>query len=110
MRSMTLALMLAACGGPTMIRAHNASDLDWTSLVVGTHAFGDLQADATTEYVEFEGAYHYNYVELTADGTDFVLQPIDYVGETPLGSGHFTYEIDITDFDGAALSIEAVRD
>ena len=29
------------------------------------------------------------------DGDDLVIQPIDYVGETPLGIGYFTYHLDI---------------
>jgi hypothetical protein len=94
----------------TMIRIHNVSAHDFENIIAGDHFYGAVDSGAFSEYADLGVAYHYNYVELTADGADFVLQPIDFVGETPLGSGHFTYEIDITDLDALLLNMSTVED
>jgi hypothetical protein len=94
----------------TMIRIHNVSAHDFENIIAGDHFYGAVDSAAFSEYADLGVAYHYNYVELTADGADFVIQPIDYVGETPLGPGYFTYEIDITDFDARLLNISAMED
>jgi hypothetical protein len=50
-------------------------------------------------------------VSLVADGKPMLLQPIDYVGETPLGPGHFTYILSLRrDSEGDLLVIAFVRD
>lgn len=38
------------------------------------------------------------FVQLEIDGETYALQPIDYVGETPLENGSYTYQIDANDF------------
>ena len=106
-------LALAACDpadGPSMIRIHNVSTYEYQELEVGDELYGTLGPDAYTEYREYPIAYRYNYVRLTITGDEFVLQPIDYVGETPLGPGNFTYEIDVADYDSRSLEIQAVAD
>ena len=94
----------------TWVRIQNVSTSDFENIIVGEHDYGALSAGAFSEYADLGVAYTYNYVELTADGAEFVIQPIDYVGETPLGVGYFTYQVDITDFDARALSISASED
>ncbi|SVA18393.1 uncharacterized protein METZ01_LOCUS71247, partial [marine metagenome] len=45
------------------------------------------------------------------DGEEYIIQPIDYVGEQPLGKGAFTYLIDVSDINNSyGLSIIATRD
>lgn len=106
-----MASTLAACeSGPSMVRIHNASTYDYQDLQVGDETYGTLSAGQYTEYRDFGTAYRYNYVSLTIASDAFVLQPIDYVGEEPLGEGEFTYEIDVNDYDARALSIEAISD
>ena len=48
-------------------------------------------------WVRFRGSpqYRYGFVELHVDGQRFGLQPIDYVGETVLGGGEFTFRVDV---------------
>jgi hypothetical protein len=36
-------------------------------------------------------------VSLETDNPTYTLQPIDYVGETPLEDGNYTYETDAND-------------
>jgi hypothetical protein len=109
-----LAAVLGGCkpgaGGATLIRIHNASTYDYDELQVGQEVYGALPAGAYTEYRDFGTAYRYNYVLLRIGADEFVIQPIDYVGEEPLGEGTFTYEIDVVDYDSRNLSIEAVED
>lgn len=93
-----------------MIRIHNVSPYEYQALEVGDEFYGTLAPDAYTEYREYPIAYRYNYVRLTIAGDEFVLQPIDYVGETPLGPGQFTYEIDVADYLARRLDIRAVAD
>jgi hypothetical protein len=110
---LSLSCALAACqpaDGPSMIRIHNTSSYEYQELEVGDQYYGTLGPDAYTEYREFTVAYRYNYVRLTIAGDEFVLQPIDYVGEQPLGLGDFTYEIDIADYDARGIDIQAVAE
>ena len=81
------------------IRISNISQFDFTNIIVNTYnnnvAFTDLNSGGKSEYKDFEQAYRYAYIELEANGETYILQPIDYVGETLLGSGNYTYQIDI---------------
>ena len=40
----------------------------------------------------------------------FIIQPIDFVGETPLGSGKFTYVLEVIDFENRILNIKTSKD
>ncbi|MBP7463876.1 MAG: hypothetical protein KA793_06015 [Bacteroidales bacterium] len=98
------------------IRLRNTSGSDYTSVVLNTSfanvGFGDLTSGTTSDYKEFSVAYNYAFVELFIDGSVYTLQPIDYVGETPLKNGHYTYEIDAGDATGRydKLSLRLVED
>jgi hypothetical protein len=61
----------------------------------GAVNFGNLNSGQKTEYKIFKKAYRYAYVKLEIDGKTFTLQPIDYVGETVLKNGNYTYQIDV---------------
>jgi len=92
--------------GPTMIEVHNISDYDYDNLVVGEESYGTLRSGERTEYRDFGVAYDYNYVSLEIDGMPFLLQPIDFLGETPLGPGNFTYEVGVLDATGSTVTIQ----
>ncbi len=94
----------------TRIRIKNASSFDYELLLVGKEFFGKLKSGAVTEYRIFERAYKYNYVRLAINDEVFKLTPIDYVGETPLGNGYFTYLIKVQDVEQKILSIGIIRD
>ncbi len=54
-------------------------------------------------------------VRLKIDGEEFAIQPYDYVGEKPLGSGCFVYLIDVIDlrknsYGYGDLSIKAIKE
>lgn len=98
----------------TNIRLHNISEYDFQNVEINPlnelTQFGDLASGAKTGYQPFERAYRYAYVRLFIDGNEFIIQPIDYIGETPLGPGTFTYKIDVVDFENRSLSITTVPD
>lgn len=57
--------------------------------------FGNLNSNLNSEYKTFDFAYRYAFVEFEIDGETFTLQPIDYVGETPLENGKYSYKINV---------------
>ncbi|QMU66505.1 MAG: hypothetical protein GKR88_20920 [Flavobacteriaceae bacterium] len=81
------------------IRISNISRFNYENIKVNasgeTVYFGNLNSNSKSEYKTFDVAYRYVFVEFQIDGETFTLQPIDYVGETPLGNGKYSYEIDI---------------
>lgn len=83
------------------IRISNASKFNFQNIIVNTSTgnvnFEDLSAGKITKYKTFGFAYHYAFVELQIEGKTYTLQPIDYVGETLLKEGNYTYEITAND-------------
>ena len=86
-----------------LIRVENASEVDFKEVFVssgnGSAEFGDISAGQRSEYQEFESAYRYGFISLLANGQELRMQPIDYVGETPLSKGYYTYRINIDNSD-----------
>ena len=93
----------------TRIRIKNTSPYDYELLLVGNQFFGNLKSGQETEYKIFDHAYRYNFVSLAINGQVLKLQPIDYVGEKPLGHGRFTYLIGVEDLENKRLSIETLE-
>jgi len=83
------------------IRLSNISPYDFKNIVVNTTTgntdFGNLNSGQKTEYKVFERAYSYAFVELEIEGKTYTLQPIDYVGESTLENGNYTYQLDAND-------------
>lgn len=92
-------LLFAACdevfNGPVLIRVENAYDQDFNNVFVSPNTYGTVKAGEKSEYKEFETAYSYGYIQLETSGDTLIYQPIDYVGETPLKGGKYTYELDV---------------
>lgn len=93
------------------IRLSNISQFDFENIVVNTSTgntdFENISSQQITNYKKFQTAYRYAFVELEIDGETFTLQPIDYVGETPLENGNYTYQIDV---DNSNLSLTLIKD
>ncbi len=98
------------------IRLSNVSQYKFQNIIVNTTTgnvnFGNLDSGQKSAYKQFEKAYRYAYVELEIDGKKYTLQPIDYVGETLLEDGNYTYKIDANNSDDqyARLSLTFVED
>ena len=89
------------------IRVRNDSKLDFKNVVVGGKKYGDIKQGGSTDYQTWKTAYRYSSVSLLADSKPMNIQPIDYVGETPLGDGQFTFLLTIKD---GRLHIRAEKD
>lgn len=85
------------------IRLSNVSPYSYQDIRVSSTddqvSYGDLESGEFTDYKIFEKAYRYGFVELQINGSTYTLQPIDYVGETPLENGYYTYQINANDSD-----------
>jgi hypothetical protein len=103
-----LLLGLAACdspllpwgGGDVEIRIQNSSSLPFERVDVGFPEgrvnYGSIRANSTSEYRGISTAYRYAYIEVAVAGEELVIQPIDYVGESLLASGRYTYVLNVT--------------
>jgi hypothetical protein len=102
-----LMLALAACSnpfseeGPTLVRLENTSAVELTDVTFSSGhdplTFARIAPGERTEYVEVESSYSYGYLKVTANGRVHVIQPIDYVGESEIGPGRFTWRIVLTE-------------
>lgn len=85
------------------IRIENLSQFDYKNIRVnpsnGVVNYGDLEAGQSSEYQVFELAYAYAFIELEIEGKTYTIQPIDYVGATPLKNGEYSYQIDANDLE-----------
>jgi len=92
------------------LRINNVSEYDFCNVVLnpsgGNTNYGIVEKGQSTCYRSFDLAYNYASVQLFIGDKEFVLQPIDYVGEQPLTIGRHTYSINVADFDNGILSIE----
>lgn len=77
----------------------NSSLFDFSELIIRSHSnpieFGTVPSGAKSDYEKFDKAYRYGMVELIADGEEFRIIPFDYVGETPLVNGNYTYKLSL---------------
>jgi hypothetical protein len=92
-------LMLALWRRPTTvtvaseIRVRNLSALPLRDVKLGRASYGNIGAGETTTYRTWGPAYAISTIRFDADGKSYGHIPIDYVGETPLGAGQFTFII-----------------
>jgi hypothetical protein len=100
-----LALALACCSlspappGPVEVRIANESSYDFEGVVVSfpdqVEEYGAVAARRQSEYRRVVRAYRYAPISVEVDGEELRLQPIDYVGETLLASGRYSYVINV---------------
>ena len=67
-----------------------------------------MGAGKASDYRTMRVAYRYGSVRLHIGTNEMQLMPDDYVGELPLGSGKFTYVLDLV--DGKTIVIRAEKD
>ena len=89
------------------IRIKNGSAFNYKDISVYNVDYGNLNSGEFSEYKTFETTYRYANVGLFIEETEYSFQPYDYVGETPLENGNYTYILTITDGN---VVIELVRD
>lgn len=82
------------------IRVKNVSELTYSLVQINgdtENVHTDVASGEVSEYFEYETAYAYASIVIEADGKTYTLQAIDYVGETPLPLGFYTYELNIVE-------------
>lgn len=80
------------------LRIKNESTLFFDEVQVGEamEKHMNIGTDEFSPYFEYETAYTYGFIEIISGEETFTLQPIDFVGETPLPPGFYTYVLNIT--------------
>ena len=77
------------------IRVKNISSINFDTIQVGGDEMvhTNILADDYSGYLIYESAYRYAYINIKSEEETYILQPIDFVGETVLPLGFYTYEI-----------------
>ncbi len=96
--------------GPVEINIQNNSAVVFDHVVVTfpsqTEDYGAVDSGGESPYRTVERAYRYAYIEAHAGDETHILQPIDYVGETLLETGRYTYALDLVDGE---LTLEMIE-
>ena len=83
------------------IRIVNASAQIFQSVYVssgrGENTYLEISPGESSNYKPYEEAYEYGYIKVTVSGSEYVIQPFDYVGETVLKPGKYSYILGIVD-------------
>jgi hypothetical protein len=96
------------------IRVANESKIQMENVRVQfssqTEEYGSIPPQGVTDYRAVTKAYRYARIEATVDGEQFLIQPIDFVGEKELKAGKYTYVLKLNDnwtskFDRLRLSL-----
>ncbi|MDR8393688.1 hypothetical protein NC796_21215 [Aliifodinibius sp. S!AR15-10] len=103
--SILLITLMAGCDttssieSDVLIRIQNNSSYTLNDLKVvfpeDEVAYGDVSGGKKSGYEQVIKAYRYAYIETVVREKKLVLQPIDYVGESLLDHGRYTYELSI---------------
>jgi hypothetical protein len=89
-------VVVSGMRGPASdIRIRNATGRDLQDVVVGRRQYGKIGRGETSGYQSWGPAYRFARVSVIAEGRPMLLQPEDHFGETPLGSGRFTYILSV---------------
>ncbi|MFK8038414.1 MAG: hypothetical protein AB8B74_09000 [Crocinitomicaceae bacterium] len=98
----------------TNIRIINNSKYDFCNVVLnptgGNVNYGIIEKGTSTCYKVYDKAFNYAYTSLQIGDETFTFQPIDYVGEPELGTGKFSYSIDVLSYGDRTLTITANKD
>ena len=80
------------------LRIKNVSNITFDEVQVGDaeEVHTNVAPDNFSEYFIYETAYQYAFIEIKSGEETYTLQPIDFVGETELPIGLYTYELNVT--------------
>ena len=95
-----LILVLLACsnsteGGPVNLRIFNKTGMEISEVIVNSVTYSAIEIDGYSNFKKHDYIYRYAYIKAIIGGKDYVLQPIDYVGESKLTSGDYTFKLEI---------------
>jgi len=102
---LVLVATVAACANllssddGTRVRLRNASSFELTAVTFASGQasleYARIAPGETTDYVRVENAYSYGMLDVLVGGQHRRIQPIDFVGESYIGDGKFTYVITV---------------
>lgn len=80
-----------------MIRAANESDFEMKGVIIRfpsqAEEYGTLEPHTQTDYRAVSKSYGYAMVETSIDGNQALVMPSDYVGESLIPNGNYTYSL-----------------
>lgn len=99
--------------GGLEIRIANRSDRDFDKVDVTFTSdkveYGAIPKGGMSAYKQVKEAYRYAKIDIVANGEAFTFQPIDFVGETLLEPGRYTYALNVDPTDHI-VTIDLVKD
>lgn len=115
------AFILSGCSkktdaaGMVRLRIENMNMANLDSIVVqnpaGRQVYYNIPAGAKSDYKVFAYIYNYAYIKAYYSNQTLVMQPIDYVSETKLEEGNYTYKVYvISNFMASYLSVDNQKD
>jgi hypothetical protein len=111
---LAILMVCVGCGGgaPPSVRVCNDTTYDFNAVAWDTiYATDFLPAGSCTDYeTPAHDVYRYTRVVFRVQTDEFTIQPIDFVGETPLGDGAWSYRVTITDYATRSADVEARPD
>lgn len=117
LKTLFLFVFLSACtpkAEEVQIRVRNNSIYTFENVLVNTsggeYSYGNIPAGSASDYHTFQFAYRYAYFSLQINGSDYVIQPVDYVGEEKLVDGQYTYVLAVIDTSAHQLSLTFIED
>ena len=83
------------------IRIINSSSQTFKSVYVhsgnGVNTYVNIRPGQSSDYKSYTEAYRYGYIEVKTLTKEYKIQPFDYVGETVLKSGKYSYQLSIVE-------------
>ena len=105
-RALAALILFSGCPAPfgpkgdVHIRIANESSFPFASVDVvfpeDSVDYGAIAANGASEYRAVSKAYQYALIIVQVGGEERRLQPIDFVGETLLPPGRYTYGLNVT--------------
>ena len=96
-----------------LIRVENGTEHDMTDVFVSgpedDHEYGDLAAGEKSEYQLYAKAYRYAFCTFKIGDSTYTVQPIDFVGESFLDPGEYTYRLSVFNLDTPWAGLELVE-
>ena len=91
------------------IRLANNSEFKFKDATYNGINYRDIEPGEKTEYQLLENQFPYGSVNITINGEEYGWQPIDFVGESLLENGDYTFEYNF-DSEEQILTDELIRD
>ena len=92
-------LALENRAGELSLRIYNLSDQPFSAVTVqsggGSATFGTIPPYSTSGYLPIDELYRYGSITVERDGERVETMAIDYVGETPLPPGRYSYVLEL---------------